>query len=682
MTSIIPSSLCGVPHVKDGCGVFGVIARKPSEMISSSVAVAGICAARQRGSRLGAGFASTVLEDGSRNPFRMKAFVRDKSVAEELVPTISSSISEVIDTSFSDFGGSSAAGMPLVEMTLVQPDLRSISGIVDRINSRLISGSEVKGRIFSYGNYTDVFKGVGFPDDVASLYGLQNDTREAHAWIAHTRQPTNSPGALPVWSHPFSALDCAIVHNGDISSFGANIAYLESRGYHSHIGTDSEVIVRLLEVLIREEGLELCDALKVLSNPHSRQLSSNEREFLTGYKNARLDGPFSVVGSLGTGKDCYLFAVTDRSKFRPLVIGRDSRFYYAASEESQIRSLSPNAEIWGVESASFFVYSVKKGLIASGTSRNLSPHQSSEPAVSLTIRAGRSHQSVNSEIAHRLKEDDSVTVVEDINGTRFIGMGFSFKDVPGTKKVIVNGYPGNCLANLNDGGTFEVFGNVADDLADTMTDGRVIVHGNAGDVAGQALQGGRIYVRGSVGNRAAIQMREFRERRPYFIVCETAGDYLGEYMAGGRVVVLNLSCCDRPVGNYIGTGMVGGKIFIRGNVRSSQVGLLPLPEDVSAYLHSLCDEGLIDSRLLSEGLDLSDPASIERTLPPEISSRVLRLFYSSRHSKRIRNEKRVLSDAEKSELSPVISDCLDSLNLPRSLLAEILSSEYSVVSVG
>ena len=651
-------------------------------MIPSSVAVVGICAARQRGSRLGAGFASTVLEDGSRNPFRMKAFVRDKSVAEELVPTISSSISEVIDTSFSDFGGSSAAGMPLVEMTLVQPDLRSISGIVDRINSRLISGSEVKGRIFSYGNYTDVFKGVGFPDDVASLYGLQNDTREAHAWIAHTRQPTNSPGALPVWSHPFSALDCAIVHNGDISSFGANIAYLESRGYHSHIGTDSEVIVRLLEVLIREEGLELCDALKVLSNPHSRQLSSNEREFLTGYKNARLDGPFSVVGSLGTGKDCYLFAVTDRSKFRPLVIGRDSRFYYAASEESQIRSLSPNAEIWGVESASFFVYSVKKGLIASGTSRNLSPHQSSEPAVSWTIRAGRSHQSVNSEIAHRLKEDDSVTVVEDINGTRFIGMGFSFKDVPGTKKVIVNGYPGNCLANLNDGGTFEVFGNVADDLADTMTDGRVIVHCNAGDVAGQALQGGRIYVRGSVGNRAAIQMREFRERRPYFIVCETAGDYLGEYMAGGRVVVLNLSCCDRPVGNYIGTGMVGGKIFIRGNVRSSQVGLLPLPEDVSAYLHSLCDEGLIDSRLLSEGLDLSDPASIERTLPPEISSRVLRLFYSSRHSKRIRNEKRVLSDAEKSELSPVISDCLDSLNLPRSLLAEILSSEYSVVSVG
>ena len=272
-------------------------------------------------------------------------------------------------------------------------------------------------------------------------------------------------------------------------------------------------------------------------------------------------------------------------------------------------------------------------------------------------------------------------VVEGVNGTRFIGMGVSFGTTAGTKKVIVNGYPGNCLANLNDGGIFEVFGSVADDLADTMTDGKVIVHGNAGDVAGQALQGGRLYVRGSVGNRAAIQMREFRERRPYFIIGESAGDYLGEYMAGGRVVVLNLSRRGRPAGDYIGTGMVGGKIFIRGNVLPSQVGLLPLPADVLGYLDSLCEEGLLDRRLLGEGIDLSDPASIEKVLPPEVSSRVMMLFYNTRHSKRILIENRVLSEAEKTELSPVISDCLGSLLLPESLIAEVLSSEYSVISV-
>ncbi len=681
MTTTIPGSLYGLPHVKDGCGVFGIISRDPSELIPSSMAVSGICAARQRGSRLGAGFASTVLEGGSRTPFRMKAFVRDQETARELARTVSSSISEVTGSSFSDFAGSAVAGMPMIEMTLAQPDLCTISGIVDRINSKLISGSDVNGRIFSYGRYTDVFKGVGFPDDVAFLYGLQNDSREAHSWIAHSRQPTNSPGALPVWSHPFSALDCAIVHNGDISSFGANIAYLESRGYHSHIGTDSEVIARLLEVLLREEGLELCDALRILSNPHSRQLSAEERQLLAKYRNARLDGPFSVVGSYGTGSDCYLFAVTDRSKFRPLVLGQDRRHFYAASEESQIRSLSPDAEVWNAESASFFVCSVRRGLIASGTSRNLATHPLSSPAATLPAGASRTHESVNSEIVSHLRESDKEMVVEGVNGTRFIGMGVSFGKTAGTKKVIVKGYPGNCLANLNDGGIFEVFGSVADDLADTMTDGKVIVHGNAGDVAGQALQGGRLFVRGSVGNRAAIQMREFRERRPYFIIGETAGDYLGEYMAGGRVVVLNLSRRERPVGDYIGTGMVGGKIFIRGNVRASQVGLLPLPADVLGYLDSLCEEGLLDRRLLGEGMDLSDPVSIEKVLPPEVSSRVMTLYYSTRHSKRIGIEKRMLSEAEKSELSPVISDCLGSLLLPETLIAEVLSSEFSVISV-
>ncbi len=681
MDYIIPGSLYGKPHVKDGCGVFGMITKKASLSIPSGRAVEGICVARQRGSNLGAGFASLTL-GGEELDFRLRAFVRDEQVAAEVVDMVRSSVSEVTSWAYSDMGGSAVAGMPVAEMTLSSPDTATVSLSIDSINRELISGSGVKGRIFVYGRYIDVFKGVGFPDDVAALYDLQNDSRSAHVWIAHTRQPTNSPGALPVWSHPFAALDCAIVHNGDISSFGANMAYLESRGYRSHIGTDSEVITRILEVLVREEGLEVEEALTVLSNPHSRTLSPATRNMLVSYRNARLDGPFSVVGSYGTGSDCYMFAVTDRSKFRPLILGEDEGAFYAASEESQIRALSPDAEVWQAEPASFFVSSVKRGLLASGNSRGRG-HQVNRPGPRLRgPEELGGYEEINRSISSRLLAGEREVMIEGVNGTRFIGMGISFKGRSGENRIVINGYPGNCLANLNDGGTFEVFGSVADDLADTMTEGKVIIHGNAGDVAGQALQGGHIYVRGSVGNRAAIQMREYEERRPYFIACETAGDYLGEYMAGGRVMVLNLSGSDAPVGNYVGTGMVGGRIYVRGDVKASQVGLLPMNEDVVDYLHSLCDEGLLDSRLVNGSLDVSDPAAIAASLPPEVSSRVIRLFYTTRHSKQLLLEKRKLTDEEVSELLPVLSDCFRSLALPDSMLGEVVQSEYSVVSVG
>ena len=64
------------------------------------------------------------------------------------------------------------------------------------------------------------------------------------------------------------------------------------------------------------------------------------------YSGCRLDGPFAVIAGYVIGGDTYLLALTDRSKFRPLLIGEDEFYYYAASEENQIRSLSRNATIW------------------------------------------------------------------------------------------------------------------------------------------------------------------------------------------------------------------------------------------------------------------------------------------------------------------------------------------------
>jgi glutamate synthase domain-containing protein 3 len=58
------------------------------------------------------------------------------------------------------------------------------------------------------------------------------------------------------------------------------------------------------------------------------------------------------------------------------------------------------------------------------------------------------------------------------------------------------------------------------------------------------------------------------------VIGGTSKDYLGEYMAGGTVVVLNLNGpAERsPVGMHLGAGIHGGRIYVRGKVEEHQLG--------------------------------------------------------------------------------------------------------------
>ena len=95
------------------------------------------------------------------------------------------------------------------------------------------------------------------------------------------------------------------------------------------------------------------------------------RELLYRYRGARLDGPFAVVAGYADGKDTYLVALTDRSKFRPLLFGEDEDYFYVASEENQIRNHSKHAKIWTPEPGAFFIASLRQGMIEPGTERSL-----------------------------------------------------------------------------------------------------------------------------------------------------------------------------------------------------------------------------------------------------------------------------------------------------------------------
>lgn len=150
--------------------------------------------------------------------------------------------------------------------------------------------------------------------------------------------------------------------------------------------------------------------------------------------------------------------------------------------------------------------------------------------------------------------------IRGCNGQRYIASGLGGRD------ITISGTPGNALGAYLDGCKITVFGNAQDATGDTMNEGEIRIHGSAGDAAGYAMRGGKILVEGSTGYRAGIHMKEYKEKVPVLIVGGTAGSFLGEYQAGGRIVVLGLDTEGGPVvGRFCGTGMHGGKIFLRCN---------------------------------------------------------------------------------------------------------------------
>ena len=198
--------------------------------------------------------------------------------------------------------------------------------------------------------------------------------------------------------------------------------------------------------------------------------------------------------------------------------------------------------------------------------------------------------------------DADITLVGCL-GERFIGAGL--KD----KTLAVHGIPGNALGAYLDGATIEVFGNAQDAVGDTMNAGRIIIHGNVGDTCGYAMRGGEIYVQGNAGYRAGVHMKAYGDTRPVMVVGGRVGSFLGEYQAGGLIIVLGLPAPDAMAaaavpagvagpgaiaGNFPSTGMHGGKVVLRGTAQGlrfpSQVNVAPATEadlaDIAPYVRN------------------------------------------------------------------------------------------------
>lgn len=184
---------------------------------------------------------------------------------------------------------------------------------------------------------------------------------------------------------------------------------------------------------------------------------------------------------------------------------------------------------------------------------------------------GMLFKELNEQVRAAVKDGKEDITLQNVNGQYYIGDGIRKK-----VGITIEGVPGNDLAAFMDGPTVRVKSNAQDNIANTMNSGKVIIEGHAGDVLGYGMRGGKLHIKGDVGYRVGIHMKGYKKQLPIIIAGGRAGDFFGEYMAGGVLILLGLEGTDvkeNPIaGDYLGTGMHGGQIFVRGEIDPTRIG--------------------------------------------------------------------------------------------------------------
>ena len=194
------------------------------------------------------------------------------------------------------------------------------------------------------------------------------------------------------------------------------------------------------------------------------------------------------------------------------------------------------------------------------------------------------HQQIN-EALRTLEGNCTLT---NCCGQRFIAAGMSDREID------IYGVPGNALGAYLNGASITVHANAQDAVGDTMNAGTIVIHG---DAAGYAMRGGKIYVSGNAGYRAGIHMKQYEDKIPAMIIGGRAGSFLGEYQAGGIIIVLGLnSDGEKIVHNFPCTGMHGGKLILRGDCSD-----IEFPKQVRVRQAGEADMAQIRSYILEYG---------------------------------------------------------------------------------
>lgn len=332
--------------VIEGCSLFGMMNLK-GERFSSKDPVRAIANMHDRGNGLGGGFAVYGLYPDYREDYALHIMYMDEDAKKDtdclLQDNFSIQIDEEIPTKEAN-----VKDPPLMWRYFVQPKKGLIQNQSDDdfVMEKVMKINTKTGRayVFSSGKDMGVFKGVGFPEDIAEHFCLEE--YNGYLWTCHGRFPTNTPG----WwggAHPFNILDWTVVHNGEISSYGINRRYLEMFGYKCTMQTDTEVLAYAFDLLIRRHHLPIEVAARVVAPPFWDEIDREPQEkriFLTAlrqtYGSLLMNGPFSII----LAHQGEMIGLTDRIKLRPLTAGVKGDFLYLSSEEASINLVSPNPD--------------------------------------------------------------------------------------------------------------------------------------------------------------------------------------------------------------------------------------------------------------------------------------------------------------------------------------------------
>ncbi len=237
---------------------------------------------------------------------------------------------------------------------------------------------------------------------------------------------------------------------------------------------------------------------------------------------------------------------------------------------------------------------------------------------------GLYYKELNQKIKELIKEKEYEITLQNVNGQRYIGDGLS-----DPVKIYIEGVPGNDLAAFAGGVEISVNNNVQDGIGNTMDKGKIIVHGNTGDIPGYAMRGGKIYIKGSVGYRAGIHMKGFQDKQPLIIIGGSAGDFFGEYMAGGCMLLLGINKVrdEEIIGNHVAVGMHGGIIYIRDKIEDYKLGREVKSEPVNQEDRMKLRDLLYEYSEVFE-LDLEEIMDADFTKLSPVSSRPYGKMYS------------------------------------------------------
>jgi glutamate synthase domain-containing protein 1 len=327
----------------DGCSLFGMMNVK-GKRFSARDPVRAIANMHERGNGLGGGFAVYGIYPEHQDDYAFHIMYLSKNAKEKTDGLLRENF-DVIHEEEIPTREANVRNPPLVWRYFVQPGKRRPANQTaeDYVTEKIMRINTETGKafVFSSGKNMGVFKGVGFPEDIADFFRLEE--YEGYLWTCHGRFPTNTPG----WwggAHPFNILDWTVVHNGELSSYGINRRYLEMYGYKCTMQTDTEVLAYAFDLLMRRQHLPIEIVSKILAAPLWSEIDAMEpkqqrvlRTLRQTYGSLLMNGPFSVI----VAHHGEMIGLTDRIKLRPLVAGTRGDLLYLSSEESAMRLVSP-----------------------------------------------------------------------------------------------------------------------------------------------------------------------------------------------------------------------------------------------------------------------------------------------------------------------------------------------------